>query len=298
MNETVVEDASASPASIDTNTTDSSITIEDTLDEYTTTMTKVSSAFLIGYLVYCLVVFIVLKCFKFDLVYGLVGFLRKRGSSAGCIRVTVIVYLLVIVLTPIAIAGAWALSLKADQEADAVRSAGVTLTILFSSSILLAFSSWYGSKWYFGRIVGTLLAFAVLSGWIFVLVTTLVPANFSFSGTSAILFSANFLPACYIVHEKTTHKDIPLGKLFSAIASRMTEPKEDGTEGEPEETKLQKQEKEQGELDLIIDILMEGENRYYWWRIAISIVFYLIPLLIYGIIIGTSEETSLKGLGL
>ena len=262
-------------------------------------MTRISSAFLLGYLVYCLIVFIVLKCIKFDLVYGLVAFLRRRQCSTTCINVSVVVYLLVIVLTPIAIAGAWAMSLKAGQGTDVVRSAGVILTILFSSSILLAFSSWYGSKWYLGRIVSTLLAFAVLAGWVFVLVTTLVPANFSFSGTSAILFSANFLPACYIVHEKTTHKDIPLAKLFTAIATKMAAPKANELEDHsPDETRLQKQEKEQKELDVIVGGLMEGENRYYWWRIAVSVVFYVIPLLAYGIVISANEEASLKGLGL
>ena len=177
-------------------------------------MAHISSAFLLGYLLYCLLVFIVLKCFKFDLVYGLVGSLRKRQCSAACINFTVIIYLLVIVLTPIAIAVMWAMALNKGEDPDMLRSTGVGLTILFSTSILLAFSAWFGSKWYFGKIVGALLAVAVLAGWVFVLVSSLIPKNFSFSGASAILFSANFLPACYIVHEKTTHKDIPLVKLF------------------------------------------------------------------------------------
>ena len=193
-------------------------------------MTRISSAFLLGYLVYCLIVFIVLKCFKFDLVYGLVGSLRRRQCSAACINFTVVIYLLVIVLTPIAIAAVWAMTLNTGKDPDMLRSAGVGLTILFSTAILLAFSAWYGSKWYFGKIVGILLIVAMLAGWTFVLVTTLIPSNFSFSGTSAILFSANFLPACYIVHEKTTHKDIPLVKLFTAIAEKMARPKVNGAD--------------------------------------------------------------------
>ena len=286
--ETAIEDSSAS-----LNSTDVTEEVDKTvLDVQSTAMTKVSAAFLIGYLAYCLIIFAVLKGFKFDLIYGLVGFLRKRQSSAACINVTVVIYLLVIVLTPIAIAVTWALTLHGAKGADNIRSAGVILTILFSTSILLAFSSWYGSKWYFGRVVGFLLGFAVLAGWIFVLVTTLIPANFSFSGTSAILFSANFLPACYIVHEKTTHKDIPLVKLFTAIATKMAKPKTDDAEEQAAGmTRLQKQEKEQKELESIISGLMDGENRYYWWRIAISVIFYVIPLLAFAIVIGANEDT-------
>ena len=115
--------------------------------------------------------------------------------------------------------------MNTGEDDDKLRSAGVGLTILFSTATLLAFSAWYGSKWYLGKIVAGLLIVAMLAGWLFVIVTILMPTNFSFSGTSAILFSANFLPACYIVHEKTTHKDIPLEKLFTAIAAKMAKPK-------------------------------------------------------------------------
>ena len=43
---------------------------------------------------------------------------------------------------------------------------------------------------------------------------------------------------------------------------------------------------------------MEGENRFYWWRIAISVIFYVIPMLAFGIVIKANEEDKLQGLGL
>ena len=43
---------------------------------------------------------------------------------------------------------------------------------------------------------------------------------------------------------------------------------------------------------------MDGENRYYWWRIAISVIFYVIPMLAFGILISVNEGEDLKGLGI
>ena len=43
---------------------------------------------------------------------------------------------------------------------------------------------------------------------------------------------------------------------------------------------------------------MEGENRYYWWRIAISVIFYVIPMLVFGILISVNEGEDTKGLGI
>ena len=106
MSETSVEDPASSPAPA---APDGPEPIEGALDEQSAAMTKISSAFLLGYLLYCLIIFIMLKCFKFDLVYGLVGSLRKRQCSTACIVFTIIIYLLVIVLTPIAIAVVWAM---------------------------------------------------------------------------------------------------------------------------------------------------------------------------------------------
>ena len=100
------------------------------------------------------------------------------------------------------------------------------------------------------------------------------------------------------MHEKTTHKDIPLVKLFSAIATKMAAPKAAGAAEQVKEmTRLEKQEKEQAELDSIVSGLMEGENRFYWWRIAISVIFYVIPMLAFGVVISANEESDLKGLG-
>lgn len=137
--------------------------------------------------------------------------------------------LIAIMLIPTIIAFAWTGFLNAE-ESDTVRSAGVGLTILFSTSTLLAFSQWYGTKWSFNRIAGILLIIATLAGWVFVALTIFLPSNFSYSGTSAILLSANFLPACYIIHEKTTHKDIPLQKTFTQIAEHMAKTNPNGEE--------------------------------------------------------------------
>ena len=52
------------------------------------------------------------------------------------------------------------------------------------------------------------------------------------------------------------------------------------------------------ELDRLIDGLLDSENRYYWTRIAVSVVFYVIPLVVYCIVIGYNEDDELKGVGI
>ena len=199
------------------------------LDEKTLAMSKTSIFFLLGYLAYCLLVFGILKLLKFDLVYGLVGMLRRKKCGVGCIKIGIVVYLSLLGIIPLTIAVAWALTLSAEQDRDPLRSAGICLTILFSTAVLLSFSAWYGSKWYMSRVVGALMGIAVLSGWLFALVTIFLGSNFSFTGTSATLLSANFLPACYIVYEKSTHNDIPIKRLFSTVAEKMAKTKSNET---------------------------------------------------------------------
>ena len=68
---------------------------------------KVSGIFLFGYLLYWTLVFIMLKCLDFDLVFGLAKVLRKRQSSATCVNVSVVTALSSTILVPAMIAVAW-----------------------------------------------------------------------------------------------------------------------------------------------------------------------------------------------
>ena len=96
------------------------------------------------------------------------------------------------------------------------------MTVIVSTLVMLSFSTWYGARWYLGRLVGVLLIFAALAGWGFAVTILLLPSYFSYSGTSAILLSTNFLPAVYIIYKKNVNQDLPLKSLFREIAKAMS----------------------------------------------------------------------------
>ena len=185
---------------------------------------RLSVYFIIAYLCYLVVSALILKFFSnFDLILGLVRFMRKTKSSACCIKATVIVYLSFFVLCPIIIALAWSLYIK-DQSSDddGVITGAIFLMIMFSTFVLLGALVWYGAKWHVSKAVIALFSLGAFSAWLFVLSATLTKDNYTYSGVSAILFATNFLPACYILYKKTVWKDIPLYGLYKGLAKRVT----------------------------------------------------------------------------
>ena len=184
---------------------------------------RLSVYFIIAYLGYLVISSLILKFFSnFDLILGLVRFMRKTNSSACCIKVTIIVYLSYFVVCPIIIALAWSFYIyDRSSDDDAVIAAAIFLMIMFSTFVLLGAVVWYGAKWHVSKAVIALFSLGAFSAWLFVLVVTLTKENYTYSGVSAILFATNFLPACYILYKKTVWKDIPLYGLFNGLAKQV-----------------------------------------------------------------------------
>ena len=173
---------------------------------------RLSVYFILAYLGYLLISFIILKCVAdFDLILGLVRFMRKTNSSLCCIKATTIVYLCFFFLCPIIIASAWSIYIYDKSSTnDGVISAAIFLMLIFSTFVLLGAVVWYGAKWHVSKAVIVFFALGAASAWLFTLIVALTKENYTYSGVSAILLATNFLPACYILHKKTIWKDIPL----------------------------------------------------------------------------------------
>ena len=188
---------------------------------------RLSVYFIIAYLAYLLISFIILKFVSnFDLVLGLVRFMRKTDSSNCCIKTTTILYLCYFLLCPTIIALAWSLYIYdrntgEDGNDDSVIAAAIFLMITFSTSVLLGAAIWYGAKWNQSKFVIFLFGLGAFSAWLFTLVVALTEENYTYSGVSAILLATNFMPACYILYKKTVWKDVPLYALFRGLASHM-----------------------------------------------------------------------------
>ena len=187
-------------------------------------LVRLSVYFIIAYIVFLVLSFIILKCVsKFDLIYGLVRYMRKSNPSLCCIKTTTIMYLLFFILCPIIIALAWSLYIyEKSSEDDAVIAAAIFLMVMFSTFVLLGSVIWYGAKWFVSKGVIIFFGLGAFAAWVFTLTVALTNANYSFQGVSAILLSTNFIPACYILQKKTVWKDIPLFGLFKNLAKSMS----------------------------------------------------------------------------
>jgi len=179
--------------------------------------------FIVAYLAYIIVSYIILRCVsKFDLILGLVRFMRKSNPTICCMNTTIVVYLVYFLLCPIIIALAWSLAFYSKSEDnDAVIAAAIFLMLMFSTFIILGALIWYGNKWYVSKVVVVFFALGTSSAWLFTLIVSLTDENYTYSGVSAILLSTNFLPACYILYKKTVWKDVPLYALFKMLAYKI-----------------------------------------------------------------------------
>lgn len=184
---------------------------------------RLSVYFILAYLAYLATSFVILKYIsKFDIILGLVRFMRKTGSSIGCMKFTVVVYLAFFMLCPIIIAIAWSIRIyQGTHDNDGVIASAIFLMLMFSTFVILGGLVWYGNKWHVSKAVVIFFALGAFAAWLFTLVVSLTKENYTYSGVSAILLATNFLPACYILHKRTVWKDVPLFGLFKNLAFKI-----------------------------------------------------------------------------
>ena len=159
---------------------------------------------------------------KFDLVLGVIKFMRKSDSSTCCMKTTVIVYLCYFLICPIIIALAWSFYIyDKTSDSDGIIAGSIFLMIMFSTFVLLGTVVWYGAKWHLSRAAKVFLSLGAFSAWVFTLSLSLTKDHYTYSGASAILLATNFIPACYILQKKTVWKDVPIHALFRSLAKQI-----------------------------------------------------------------------------
>lgn len=262
---------------------------------------RLSVYFILAYLGYLLFSFLMIKYIsKFDMILGLVRFMRKSNSSLCCIKVSTIIYLCYFILCPIIIALAWSLYLyaKIDDE-DSVIAAAIFLMIIFSTFTILGCIVWYGAKWHVSKAVIIFFVLAGLSAWLFALSVTLTENNYSYSGVSAILLATNFVPACYILQKKTVWKDVPLYGLFRRIAKKMSLKTEADQNRLLDMTPVQRRQQAETELNEHLSKALNEGNRSLRCNLTIAAVLYLISMGTYlGVFLAKEEDDTISGLAL
>lgn len=138
--------------------------------------------FILAYLAYLIVSFVILKFVsKFDVILGLVRFMRKTNSSMCCIKTTTVFYLAYFLVCPIIIALAWSLYIyDKSSEDDNVIAGAIFLMIMFSTFVLLGAVVWYGAKWHVSKAVMIFLGLGGFSAWLFTITVALTKENYTF----------------------------------------------------------------------------------------------------------------------
>jgi hypothetical protein len=76
----------------------------------------------------------------------------------------------------------------------------VVLIVFFIQALLLGFAHWEGNRWHLKTGVAGLFALAIFAAWAFGFALSCLGRTYSYSGFTALLFTANFIPACFLVY--------------------------------------------------------------------------------------------------
>jgi hypothetical protein len=66
---------------------------------------------------------------------------------------------------------------------------------------------------------------AAISCAIFAILVTIVPSNYTYTGTTSIFLCLNFVPACYLLYAKSAWDDIDLKLLYTELSKQLMEGK-------------------------------------------------------------------------
>jgi hypothetical protein len=257
--------------------------------------------FILAYLAYLLVSYVILRCVsKFDLILGLVRFMRKSNPTVCCMNTTIIVYLLYFFLCPMIIALAWSLAFyKNSEDNDGVIAGAIFLMLMFSTFIILGALIWYGNKWYVSKVVIVFFGLGTFSAWLFTLTVSMTGDSYTYSGVSAILLSTNFIPACSILYKKTVWKDVPIYALFKMLAYKISSTTEADRAKLLDMTPVQKRDEQEFKMQETLTCIVEEENKYLKTRMALAFLFYLVTFGAYlGVFLYKESDATLRGLAL
>jgi len=197
-----------------------------------------------------------------------------------------VVSAVVAVTIPLIIAGIWAYMLS-NNGFGAITILSVVFAVLFMTFTTMGVCQWFSTRWVeLNWLIKIYFALAALSCWVFTLTIALLPSVFSFTSCSATLLTINFLPACYMVYQKTLWNDISLRHMTVEVVKRLStiSTSHGGSESN-------------ADLDKILAENLKINNHGLKIRFGIAGVAYFVPLIIYAVVMATNENSELKGLG-
>ena len=156
-----------------------------------------------------------------DTIFGLAMKLRKRQSTLEAMRNWTIIELVVIAAIPIAIGVVWSVHLTGKTDFKIVHVLAVWLLILFISSAIIGFTHWRANKWRMKTGIMCLFGFALFIAWAFGFSISCLGKTYSFTGYTAMLFTLNFVPVCFIIYQKTIWQDRSIQLLFEDVATKI-----------------------------------------------------------------------------
>lgn len=167
----------------------------------------------------------------------------------------------------------------------------VCLMILFIVCLIIGFTHWQGNKWYLKRGVAAILGVAILAAFCFAFAVSCLGKTYSYSGFSAIMLTANFIPACFLIYQKTLWSDNDIKLLYEEVAKQIAKP--------DYKTKIEDPEyNERAELNSTIDMNRKQIEKHFKLYGIIAAFCYILTLVIYLVVIFAREIDSIKHLGI
>jgi len=179
-----------------------------------------------AYAVYLGLVFLLLRfCFDFDLVFGCIKKCRNRKVSATSLSTYLIMMLLMVTLIPMGLGVGWGLHMIYSKFVDWPSGCAVMLALTFTTCSLLGFANWYSHNWSLNKSSRILFYLAAISCAAFAILLTVIPKNYTFTGTTAIFLCLNFAPTAYLVYLKARWDDVDLKLLYTEVSTQVMEGK-------------------------------------------------------------------------
>jgi hypothetical protein len=108
------------------------------------------------------------------------------------------------VAVPIILAISWSIYLTTIPKFKTLHVLAVVLSILFIHAVIVGFAHWEGNKWHLKFGIAFIFGIAIAACWFFAFILSCLIDYYSFHSYTALLFTANFIPICYLVYKKTT----------------------------------------------------------------------------------------------
>ena len=137
---------------------------------------------------------------------------------------------------------------------------------------------------------------AALSIVAFSVIVTVNLDPFTYTGTTAVFYGLNFVPACFLIYIKHQWNDINIKLFFHKLSKDMHEKKFDQTNPQ-----LNNEDEQQKLTTITSDSITEVKKNFqvlFKKQICFSGIFYLIVSICYSITIGLFEVDETKGAGI